>query len=147
MLFVKSLQLPVRTKSVLPTPSSAAGRGGDGAVEEWELTSRRVYGDGHWEIEDRAVVADCWTASLWRAARCGQDLGLKLEELTHEAEVGGDDTAALLDKLKGLVQLHAVGPHEVGKANGGRAGDASLTVDKHTASFIPHRVWGGEERR
>lgn len=97
-----------------------------------------MYGDGHREIEDRAAVADGWTARLRGAGRRGQDLGLKLEELTHEAEVGGDDAAALLDELKRLVELHSVCPHKVGKANGGGAGDACLTVHKHTASFIPH---------
>ncbi|KAA8589081.1 hypothetical protein FQN60_010426 [Etheostoma spectabile] len=95
--------------------------------------------DGHWEIEDCAVVADCWTASLRRAARCGQDLGLKLEELTHKAEVGRDDAAALLDKLKGLVQLHAVGPHEesksVVKGSRHRAVTASINVPSFFAWF------------
>lgn len=90
---------------------SAAGRRGDGTVEEGKLLGRRVYGDGDREIEDRVVVADGRAACLRGAGRGGQDLGLELEELPHEAEVGGDDAAALLDKLKGLVQLHAVGPH------------------------------------
>ena len=124
--------------------SSAAGRGGDGTVEEGELPSWLVYRDGDWEIEDCAAVADGWTCRLWGAGGRGQDLRLKLEELTHEAEVWGDDAAALLDKLKGLVQLHTVGPHEICKANGGRAGDACLTVHKHTSSFIPYRVWREE---
>ncbi len=99
-----------------------------------------MYGDGDREIEDCAAAADGRASRLRGAGRRGQDLGLELEELTHEAEVGGDDAAALLDKLKGLVQLHAVGPHEVRKANGGGAGDACLTVHKHAASCIPHRV-------
>lgn len=106
-----------------------------------------MYRDGDREIEDGAAVAEGRAGRLRGAGRRGQDLGLKLEELTHEAEVGGDDAAALLDKLKGLVQLHAVGPHEVGKAYGGGAGDACLTVHKHTASFIPHRVWGRREEK
>lgn len=119
-------------------PASAAGGGGDGTVEEGELTGRGVDGDGDGEVEDRAALADGWAASLRGAAGCGQDLGLKLQQLPHEAEVGGDDAATLLDELKGLVQLHAVGAHEVGQADGGRAGDASLTVNKNTAPFIPH---------
>lgn len=109
-------------------------------MEERELTSRGVHGDGDREVEDGAAVADGWAARLRGAGGRGQDLGLELEELAHEAEVGGDDAAALLDKLKGLVQLHTVGPHEVSEANGGGAGDARLTVHKHTASVIPHRV-------
>lgn len=94
--------------------------------------------DGDGEVENRAAVADGRASCLRGAGRRGQDLGLKLEELTHEAEIGGDDAAALLDKLKGLVQFHAVGAHEIGEANGGGAGDASLAVHKHTASFISH---------
>lgn len=99
-----------------------------------------MYGDGDREVEDRAAVADGRAARLRGAGGRGQDLGLELEELAHEAEVGRDDAAALLDKLEGLVQLDAVGPHEVGEANGGGAGDAGLTVDEHAASFIPHRI-------
>lgn len=101
-----------------------------------------MYGDGDREVEDCVVVADGRTACLRGAGGRGQDLRLKLQELPHEAEVGRDDAAALLDKLKGFVQLDAVGAHEVGETNGGGAGDASLTVHKDTSSFIPHRVWG-----
>lgn len=35
----------------------------------------------------------------------GQDLRLKLQQLAHEAEVGGDDASPLLHELKGLIQL------------------------------------------
>lgn len=106
-----------------------------------------MYRDGDWEIEDCVAVANGWTACLCGASRRGQDLGLKLEELSHEAEVGRDDAAALLDELEGFVQLHAVGPHEVGEADRGGAGDACLTVHKDTASFIPHRVWGERDEK
>lgn len=105
-------------------------------MEERELTSGGVHGDGDREVEDRAAVADGGAAGLRGAGRRGEDLGLELEELTHEAEVRGDDAAALLDKLEGLVELHAVRSHEVGEANGGGAGDAGLTVNKHAASFV-----------
>lgn len=83
--------------------SSAAGRRGNGTVEEGKLIGRRVHGDGDREIEDRVAVADGRAACLRGAGGRSQDLGLELEELPHEAEVGGDDAAALLDKLKGLV--------------------------------------------
>lgn len=119
---------------------SAAWRGGDGTVEEWELTSRRVYRDGDWEVEDRAAVANSRAASLWWAGWCGEHLGLKLQELTHEAKVWGDDAATLLDKLKGLIQLDTVCPHEVGETNCGGAGDAGLTMHKNSTSFISYRV-------
>lgn len=72
-------------------------------MEEGKLIGRRVHGDGDREIEDRVAVADGRAACLRGAGGGGQDLGLELEELPHEAEVGGDDAAALLDKLKGLV--------------------------------------------
>jgi hypothetical protein len=67
--------------------------------------------------------------------------------LAHEAEVRTDDAAALLDELKGLVQLHAVGPHQVGQTDGGGAGDAGLAVDKHTTAFITDGVYRRERRR
>lgn len=128
------------TQSEKPTNASTAGGGGDGTVEEWELAGWCVYGDGDGEVEDCAAVANGWTARLWRTRGRGQDLGFKLKQLTHEAEVGGNDAAALFDKLEGLVQLYAVSAHQVGKANGGGAGDACLTVHEHATSFISHRV-------
>lgn len=141
----------VRAKSVSSSSSSsssAARRGGDGTVEERELTGWGVYRDGDGEVEDCAAVADGWTARLGWARRRGQDLGLKLEELTHEAEVGGDDAAAPAHKLKGLVQTHALPLHQVGQANGGGAGDARLTVDQHSPTGVSYWIWeddrGGE---
>lgn len=64
--------------------------------------------------------------------------------MAHKAEVRTDDATALLDELKGLVQLHAVGPHQVGQTDGGGAGDAGLAVDKHTTAFITDGVYIGE---
>ena len=93
---------------------SAAGGGGDGTVQEGEWPGRGVHGDGDGEVKDSAALADGWAASLGGATGGGQDLGLKLQQLSHEAKVGGDDAAPLLDKLEGLVQLHTVGAHEVG---------------------------------
>ena len=83
-------------------------------MEEGELAGRRVHGDGHGEVEHRAALADGRAAGLRGAGGRRQDLGLELQQLTHEAEVGGDDASPLLDKLKGLVQLDPVGAHEVG---------------------------------
>lgn len=137
---VNGFSVRVQKRSLCSRGSSAARRCCDGAVEERKLTCWGMYGDGDWEIEDCATVANGWAACFRGTGWRGQDLRLKLEELSHEAEVGWDDAASLLNKLKGLVQLDAVGSHEIGKANGGRAGDASLTVYKHTASFIPHWI-------
>ena len=117
---------------------SAAGGGGDGTVQEGSWPGRGVHGDGDGEVEDGAALADGWAASLGRATGGGQDLGLELQQLPHEAEVGGDDAAPLLDKLEGLVQLHTVGAHEVGQAYCGGAGDAGLTVNENTSAFVPH---------
>lgn len=106
-----------------PGPS-AARRGRDGALKVVQGTVRGVNRDGDGEVEDRcsrgAPVKDShgWAPSFCRTVR-GQYLGLKLQQLAHEAEVGGDDTPPLLHKLKGLVQLHSVSPHEVSKADGG----------------------------
>ena len=70
----------------------------------------------------------------------GEELGLELQQLAHEAEVGGDDAAAAAHELEGFVQTHALPLHQVGQADGGRAGDARLTVDQHSPTGVPHRV-------
>lgn len=74
--------------------------------------------------------------------RCGrQDLRLILQELAHEAEVGRDHTPPLLDVIEGVLQVELLGLHEVSHADGGRAGDPSLTVDKDLATLFPDTVW------
>lgn len=103
---------------------SAAGRSCNGALKVAQCTVRGVDGDGDREVEDggggSAAVEHSHggTPRLCRAVR-GQDLGLELQQLAHEAEVGGDDAPPLLHKLKGLVQLDSVSPHEVSEADGG----------------------------
>lgn len=73
--------------------------------------------------------------------RCGrQDLRLILQELAHEAEVGRDHTPPLLDVIEGVLQVELLGLHEVSHADGGRAGDPSLTVDKDLAALFPDTV-------
>lgn len=144
-VFCEQLRAELKLKSVLAAPSSAAGRGRDGAVEEGALRGGGVHGDGHGEVKHGAPAAEIGRAARLRGASGrGQDLGLELEELTHEAEVGGDDAAPLLDELEGLVQLHAVGAHEVREADGGGARDSRLAVHEHTAPFVFHRVWREE---
>lgn len=102
---------------------SAAGRGRDGALKVAQRTVGRVDRDRNGEVENggsggASVQHSHGRApSLSRAVR-GQHLGLKLQQLTHEAEVRGDDAPPLLHKLKGLIQLHSVSPHEVSKADG-----------------------------
>lgn len=109
-------------------------------MQEGERTGRGVDWYGNGEVEDRAIFADRWAAGLRGARGRGEHLGLKLQKLSHEAEVGRDDASALLHELKGLLQLHPVGAHQVCQADGGRARDASLTVNKDTPSFISYRV-------
>lgn len=111
-------------------------------MEEGALSGGGVHGDGDGEVEDGVAATDGRAARLRGARGRGQDLGLELEQLAHEAEVGRDDAAALLDELEGLVELYAVGAHEVGQADGGGARDARLAVHEHAASFVFHGVWG-----
>lgn len=132
-------ELKSKQSLLLSAQPSAAGRGSDGTVEERELAGGGAHGDGDGEVEDRVVV-DGRAARLSGAGGRRQHLRLELQELPHEAEVGRDDAAALLDELEGFVQLDAVGAHEVGETNGGGARDPSLTVHKDTSSFVSHRV-------
>lgn len=79
--------------------------------------------DGDGKVEDGcrgrpSVQCGHGRASGLRGAIWSQDLGLELQQLPHEAEVGGDDASPLLDKLKGFVQFDPVGPHEVSEADG-----------------------------
>lgn len=103
---------------------SAAGRGRNGALQVTQCTVRGVDGDGDGEVEDcgggGATVQHSHggAPSLCRAV-WGQDLRLKLQQLAHEAKIGGDDASPLLHKFKGLVQLDSVSPHEVSEADGG----------------------------
>lgn len=98
------------------------------------------------EVEHGVALPD-HGASRGRGAAGGrQHLGLELQELAHEAEVGRDDAAPLLDELEGLLESDAVGAHQVRQADGGGARDPRLAVDEHTAAFITHRICGKQRR-
>lgn len=71
-----------------------------------------------------------------------EDIGLKLQQLSHEGQVGGDDVTALLHEVEGLVQADALRVHEVGQTDGGGAGDTCLAVHQHPATALLHRVCG-----
>lgn len=85
-----------------------------------------------------------WAGGSLRRRR--QDLRLILQELAHEAEVGGDHTPPLLDVVEGVLQAELLGLHEVSHADGGRAGDPSLAVDQDLASLFPDTIWKEEKR-
>lgn len=67
-----------------------------------------------------------------------EDVGLELQQLSHEGQVGGDDLAPLLHKVEGLLQLDALRVHEVGQADGGGARDTCLAVHQHAAAALLH---------
>ena len=79
--------------------------------------------------------------------RGGQDLGLELQQLAHEAEVGRDEGPTALDDVEGLVQLQPLGPHDVGHADGGRAGDARLTVNQDLSARLLHAIWNNKRTK
>lgn len=65
-----------------------------------------------------------------------QHFSLKLQKLPHEAKIGGDDPPALLDKVEGLLQAYPAALDQVGKADCGGAGDASLAMDQHSPTTV-----------
>lgn len=132
-------------------PSAAGGRRdravvqvggahhGDREVENERRGGRgRRHGGGRRGLgpEQRAGCG----GRLGGAGGGGEELGLELQQLAHEAEVGGDDAAAAAHKLEGLVQTHPLSLHQVGQADGGRAGDACLTVDQHPPAGVPYGI-------
>ncbi|TNN62152.1 hypothetical protein EYF80_027642 [Liparis tanakae] len=60
----------------------------------------------------------------------GEDLGLELQQLTHETEVGRDDCPALLDDVEGLIQPELLRPHDVGHADGSVICHEALTFEE-----------------
>lgn len=78
--------------------------------------------------------------------RRGQNLRLKLLQLVHEAEVGRDDLAPLLDDVEGGLQPQSLRPHDVGHADGGGARDSRLAVDQHLPPRLLDLVWRSSTR-
>lgn len=73
-------------------------------------------------------------------------MGFELQKLPHEAEVGRDDAAALFDKLEGLFKFDAVGAHQISQADGSRARNTRLAVNKDASTFIPYRICGKRKK-
>lgn len=128
----------------------ATGGGGDGAVQVGQTAGGGMHAHRHREAEDELrggrgrglapLAQRPRGAGSLRGTRRGQHLRLELQQLPHEAEVGRDDAAPLLDELKGLLQPHALLHHQVGQADGGRARDARLAVHQHTPAALLHRI-------
>ena len=88
------------------------------------------------------------------------DALLKLQELAHEVEVGGDDGASTLDELVSVPGGHREVLDEVSDGDGGRPGDSGLdhhhyhhyyhhhdhhlAVDQDGALAVPRQVDEGE---
>lgn len=129
-------------------------------VVDWGLQARGRDGE-HWWLKVFGVECGGKVASKEggrlrgagrgrfrrdRVSRGGaEDLWLKLQELTHEAEVGRDDVPTLLDDVKSRVQPQLLRPHDVGHADCWRARDACFTVDQHLPPRLLHIIW--EERK
>lgn len=58
---------------------------------------------------------------------------LKIQELTHEVEVGGNVGLFPLDKVVGVVEGQVESLHQVGHRDGDRAADAGQAVDQDAA--------------
>ena len=80
------------------------------------------------------LVGSAW----WGPASVTEHLSLKLQQLPHETEVGGNDSPALLHKVKGLIQPHAATLYQVRQADGGGARDARLAVHQHATPAVLH---------
>lgn len=75
-----------------------------------------------------------------RSSSTAEDIGLELQQLPHEGQVGGNDMTPLLYEVKGLIQFDTLCMHQVSQTDGGRAGNTCLTVDQHPTSALLHRV-------
>lgn len=129
---------------------STAWRCGDGALKIVKWIGSRMNRDGNREIEDSCSgCSSVQCRHSWASSLCwaiwSKDLGLKLQQLAHEAKVRGDDASSLFHKLKGFIEFDLVGPHKISKTNGGRAGDSGLAVDKHSSAIVFDGICNNEE--
>ena len=66
---------------------------------------------------------------------------LKLEELSHEVEVGSDEGALRFEELIRHLHRPVFEPHDVGDADSSRATDAGLTMHQYLATCLAHRLY------
>lgn len=57
--------------------------------------------------------------SLDASSSLAENVSLKLQQLSHEGQVGGDDLTPLLHKVERLLQPDTLGMHEVGQTDCG----------------------------
>lgn len=67
--------------------------------------------------DERFHTHQLWRKDPWRYPVV--EVLLKLQQLAHEVEVGGDDGPPRLDKLVGVSHCHPGVLHQVGDHNGG----------------------------
>lgn len=77
------------------------------------LNSRTISAPSHSALEHTAAVLRVQNR-VWT-----QDVCLKLQQLTHEGQVRGDDLPPALHEIEGLVKTHAAGVDQVRQADGG----------------------------
>jgi len=68
------------------------------------------------------------------------EAGLVVDELAHEAEVGGDLGVPGLDVLVGLLQTPAISLHQVGDDNSGGPGSSTTAVHQDARPLVPGLV-------
>ena len=68
------------------------------------------------------------------------ELALKVEQLTHEVEVGRNVGFLAPDEVVGVVEAHRHLVHEVGHRDGHRARYARQTVHQYALSALPSSV-------
>ena len=66
---------------------------------------------------------------------------LKVQELTHEIEVGGNVGLLPLDKVVGVVEGEVESLHQVGHGHRDRAADAGQAVHQDAALLRPSLIW------
>lgn len=70
----------------------------------------------------------------------GFDFFLVILQLSHEIQIRGYDTAARFDVLKGRLEPHLGGVHEISETYGGATTDSRLTVNQYFAMILSYCI-------